>query len=219
MRSEPLTLSARARSRLVAPGSDASASRTRALSRTGALLRAPFFGGLLRGFGCFPLGCFLFGSFCFRFGFELFLGFGGFRLLCRLLFLAAAFGRPLGDQRRCLFERDRLRIVAGGNGGVGRAVGHIGTVATLHDLYGFAADGVRTKLPERFGTAPFEALGLALGNQRDRVVETDSEHVFRRFQRGILLFVLNVRPIAAEIRNNRLSGLGMLADLARQREQ
>src|ERR1700742_4315724 len=90
MRSEPLTPSMRPMSRLPAPGCVASASSTRALSRTGALPRAPFFGDLLRGFGCFPLGCFFLGRFFVRFGFGLFLGLG-FRLLggrlCRFLFL------------------------------------------------------------------------------------------------------------------------------------
>src|SRR6185312_10916212 len=99
MRSEPLTPNIRARSRLVAPGSDASASSTRALSRTGAL-PAPFFGDLLRGFGCFPLGCFFLGRFFVRFGFGLFLWRGGLGgLLRHFLFLfAAALGRTLRDQ-------------------------------------------------------------------------------------------------------------------------
>src|ERR1700744_1210212 len=93
MRSEPVTPSMRPMSRLPAPGCEASASSTRALSRTGALPRAPFFGGLLRGFGGFPLGCFFLGSFFVRFGFGLFLGLG-FRLLGgrlrRFLFLRFA---------------------------------------------------------------------------------------------------------------------------------
>src|ERR1700749_1537095 len=98
MRSEPLTFSAFARSRLVAPGCAASASSTRALSRTGALPRAPFFGVLLRGFGCFPLGCFFLGSFFVRFGFGLFLWLG-FRLLGGRLrrFLFLPFAAALRD--------------------------------------------------------------------------------------------------------------------------
>src|SRR5215467_3389272 len=133
MRSEPLTFSTRARSRLVAPGFEASASSTRALSRTGALPRVPFFGGLLRGFGCFPPGCFFLGRFLFRFGFGLCLWLGG--RLCSLrrflLFLCAALGDAVRDQRGCLFERDGLGIAAARNRRVCRTIGHIGTIAAF----------------------------------------------------------------------------------------
>src|SRR6476659_8417488 len=63
------------------------------------------------------------------------------------------------------------------------------------------------------------ALGTFLLDQRDRTVEPDREHVVARGQIGVDLPVLHVRAEAAHAGDDRFAVVGMLTDLARQREE
>ena len=57
-----------------------------------------------------------------------------------------------------------------------------------------------------------------LGDQRDRTVEADIEHLIAGLEAGIGLLMLDERPETAEPGGDRLAGLGMPADFARQRQ-
>src|SRR5262249_44798000 len=75
--------------------------------------------------------------------------------------------------------------------------------------------------PPRIGAEAASArpLGALLGNERHRSIETDSEHVFRRFEIGVCLAVLNIGSEPANAGADRLAILGMAAHFARQRKQ
>ena len=68
-------------------------------------------------------------------------------------------------------------------------------------------------------TAAARALGDLLGDQRHRAIEPDVEHLVAGLEAGIGLLMAHERPEAAEAGRDRLAGLRMLADLARQRQQ
>ena len=67
--------------------------------------------------------------------------------------------------------------------------------------------------------AAFAGIELLLGDQRHRAVEADGEHVVAGFEIGVGLAVLDVGAEAADAGQDRFAVLGMLADLARQRQQ
>ena len=58
-----------------------------------------------------------------------------------------------------------------------------------------------------------------LGDQRHGPVEADGEDLIAGFETGIGLLMLDERSEASEAGRDRLAGLRMLADLARQRQQ
>ena len=92
---------------------------------------------------------------------------------------------------------------------------HIGAVAAGEDFHRLAVFGVVAEGAQRLGPA---APGR-LVDQRHRPVETDRQQVFVRAERGIAAVVAQIRPVPAETRGNRLSGPGMGADIARQRQK
>ena len=67
--------------------------------------------------------------------------------------------------------------------------------------------------------AALAAAGPLLGQQHHGAVDADREHLLHRRQVGVGAVVQDERPVAAEARRDRLAGLGMHADLARQRQQ
>ena len=88
-----------------------------------------------------------------------------FALRWRLLLFAAALGRAVGNQRDCLFQGDRSRIVAVRHRRVGRSVGDIRTEAPLHQLDRRAARIVAEFL-QRFGAAASARIGFLFRDHR-----------------------------------------------------
>src|SRR5262249_55224571 len=125
----------------------------------------------------------------------------------------------LVDQRDRLGQGDCVLFDLARDRGVDAARGDVGAVtAALHGngserwmiadcLAGVSAEAAARALP-----------GL-LRNPRDRAIEADVEALVAGFKAGVGLLVLDERPEAAEACGDRLTGLGMLADLARQRQQ
>src|SRR6202011_3913326 len=68
-------------------------------------------------------------------------------------------------------------------------------------------------------TAALAGIGPLLGDQRDRAVEADREHVLARIQVRVSLALLHVGAKAPDAGQDRLATLRALADFARQREQ
>ena len=103
---------------------------------------------------------------------------------------------------------------------IGGAIGDIGAVAARHHLHLAAAGGVFTKRLDRFGLAAPAALAIGgFGQQRDRCVHTGVEHIARALQLGVFAIVPQVGAVTPDRGFDVLSGLGMLADDARQAEQ
>src|SRR5882672_7549415 len=145
---------------------------------------------------------------------------GGLGLLGAPLRLAAALGDAFVDQRDGFFERDGLLRLVAGDGGVDAARRDIGAVAAALDRD--AAKG--RMLAQRLAGIGAEAAAARafqnlLGNQRDRPVEPDIEHFVAGLEAGIGFLVAHERAEAAKTRRDRLAGLRMPADLARQRQQ
>ena len=67
--------------------------------------------------------------------------------------------------------------------------------------------------------AALAAAGGLLGQQHDGAVDADAEHLLDRAEVGVGAVVQDERSVAAEAGGDRLAGLGMQADLARQRQQ
>ncbi len=63
------------------------------------------------------------------------------------------------------------------------------------------------------------AAAAALGEQRDRPVEPDGQHVVVGAERFVDRAVLEIGTEAADAGGDRLAALGVAADLARQRQQ
>ena len=62
-------------------------------------------------------------------------------------------------------------------------------------------------------------IGDLLGDQCDGAVEPDVEHVITGFEAGVGFLVLHVGAETADAGRDRLTGLGIFADFARQRKQ
>src|SRR5262249_52361144 len=151
----------------------------------------PSFGGrqrLLR-FGCRLL-LWLCGGFC---GFRRRLRLGLRRGVChpgiglaRTLAARRRLGtRLLGtrlDQADRLIERDLVRVLVVRDGGVVAVVGPVRPVASLLDQDRPATLRVVAERAARIGAeaAPLAGIGALLGDQRDRAVEADGEHVLAR---------------------------------------
>ncbi len=69
------------------------------------------------------------------------------------------------------------------------------------------------------GATPSSALGHALGNHRNRMVQTDAHGIRRALQLMIAGFALHIRAKAADTGENRLPGFRMFADQAGQIDQ
>src|SRR5262249_44719234 len=143
---------------------------------------------------------------------------GGF---CRRLFLfAPAAGARVAQPHR-LLQRDGVGRHVGRQRGVDAIVADIGAIAAVldHDrpaLVGMIAEraaGVGAEAPLAW------PLGLLLLDQGHRAVEPDREHVVAVREVGVGLAVLHVGTEAADAGQDRLAVVGMLADLARQREE
>src|SRR6185437_3341293 len=136
------------------------------------------------------------------------------------LALAAAFGRPLVDQRDRLGERDRVLVLVARNRGIDAARGDIGAIAAVLDR-DRAKGRMVAELPARVGAeAPAAgSLRQLLRNQRHRAVEPDVEDLVAGLQARIGFVMLHEWPEAADAGRDRQARLRMLADLARQRQQ
>src|SRR5262245_29240976 len=139
----------------------------------------------------------------------------------RRFLLAAAARRARVDQADRLFERDGVGRHVGRQRGVDAVVAHIRAIAAALDHDRSALVGVVAERAAGIGAeaALARALGLLLLDQRDRAVEPDGEHVVAVREVGVGLAVLHVGAEAADAGQDRLAVVGMLADLARQREQ
>src|SRR5215510_2578502 len=122
------------------------------------------------------------------------------------------------DQRHRFVESHGLRRRAGRQGGIDAAVADIGPVASVagNDLAA-SFRMLAERAAGRRGAAP--ALLRLFGDQRDGAVEAEAEHVIAGLQVGVSLAVLDIGAIAADAGDDRLAGLGMTADFARQRQQ
>src|SRR5262245_6245086 len=155
---------------------------------------------------------------------------GGLRLPRRLargaarrrgaLLAAAARASHLDEPDR-LLERDRIHRHVGRERGVDAVVVHIGPVAPAlyHDraaLVGMIAERAPGIGAE---AAPARPLGALLLDPRHRAVEPDAERGVARGEIRVDLAVLDIGPEPAHAGDDRLAVVGMLADLARQREK
>src|SRR5216684_601193 len=143
------------------------------------------------------------------------LGFSGASLR-----LAAALRHALVDQCDGFFERDGVLRLVARDGGVDAAGSDIGAVASALDRD--AAKG--WMIAQRFSrigaeTAAARAFCNFLGNQRDGSIQSDVEHLVAGLEAGIGLLMAHERAETAKTRGDRLAGLRMPADLARQRQQ
>ena len=147
--------------------------------------------------------------------------FAFFRAGLRPPFLRRALGRALIDQPHGFVQRHRLRVRALGQGRVGRAVADVGTVAAGHHLDLLAARRMRAEHRDRLARRAALASGArrGIGELGDRRVHARLEHLGGRVQLRIFAVVGEVRAVAPDRRGDRLAGLGMRADLARQRQQ
>ena len=147
-------------------------------------------------------------------------GLGGLGLLAAPLRLAAALGDPFIDQGDGFGQGDAVLGLVARDGGVDPARGDIGAVAATLDRD--AAE--RWMIAERLAGISAEppaarALGDLLRDQRHRAIEPDVEHLVAGLKAGIGFLVPHEWPETAQARGDRLAGLRMLADLARQRQQ
>src|SRR5581483_711512 len=99
------------------------------------------------------------------------------------------------------------------------ACGDIGAVAAVLQCNGTKARMIAKRLAGISAEAPARTLCGLLGNQRHGAVESDIEDLVARFQARIGLVMADEWPEAADAGGDRLAGLRMLADLARQRQQ
>src|SRR5262249_17778438 len=119
-----------------------------------------------------------------------------------------------------LRQRDRLGRDVTRDGGVDPASGDIGAIAA-----GLLRNRAKARMiAERLAGIGAEAAAARtfchfLGNQRHGAVQAAIEDMVAGLKAGIGLLVLDERPEAAQPSRDRLAGLRMLADLARQREQ
>src|SRR5262249_7491921 len=136
-------------------------------------------------------------------------------LAARRRFRAGLLGTRL-DQAHGLLERDLVRVLVIRDGGVDAVVGHVGPVAPLLDQDRRATLRMVTERAARIGAeaAALAGIGAFLGNQRDRAVEPDGEHVLARVEVGVGLAVLHVGAVAADAGQDRFAVLRALADLA-----
>src|SRR5262249_24981026 len=97
----------------------------------------------------------------------------------------------------------------------------IGPVTSVLDHDGAALVGMIAERAAGIAAAAalVGSLGALLFDQRHGAVAPDGEHVVARRQIGVSLGVLPVGPEAAGAGQDRLAIVGMLADLAREREQ
>ena len=77
-----------------------------------------------------------------------------------------------------------------------------------------AALGMRPDLAQQLRAAP--GRGFRLGQQRDGTVEPDRQHIVIGGERGEGRAMLQIGPEAADAGGDRLAGLGVEADIARQ---
>ena len=108
-----------------------------------------------------------------------------------------------------------------GQRGVDAVMADIGAVAALLDHHRATLVGMVAERAAGIGAeaAAFAGIELLLGDQRDRAIEPDVEHVVAGLEIGVGLAVLDVGAEAADAGQDRLAVLRMLADLARQRQQ
>src|SRR5258707_450714 len=133
--------------------------------------------------------------------------------------LAATLRHAFVDQRDGFFERNGLLRLVAGNGGVDAARGDIGAIAAALDRDAakgwMIAQGLAGIGPE----APAAwAFCNVFSNQRHGTIEADVEHLVAGLEAGIGFLVADERAEAAEARGDRLAGLRMFSDFARQRQ-
>ncbi len=93
---------------------------------------------------------------------------------------------------------------------------HIGTVAALVQGHRLAVGRMGAQIPQGAHGGP--ALAASLGQERDRPVHADRQHVVVGAQADEAV-MLDIGAVAVDPRLDHLAGLGMLADLARQRQE
>src|SRR6185437_15246668 len=142
------------------------------------------------------------------------LGDGLFLVFAGRLALAAGFG---GKQLDRLLERHRLRLGLAGQRRVDTAMADIGTIAPAEQIDRRAVRRMIAEHAQRRRAAP--ATLLRLGEQRHRTVEADGEDVVVLAERLVQILVLDVRAEAADGGDYLLAGVGMRAELARQRQE
>src|SRR5271170_2843707 len=144
----------------------------------------------------------------------------GLRGLAAARRLAAGPLRARGDERQSLVQRDRLRRLVAGQGGVDTVMGDVGPVAAVLHQHGAAL--VRM-VAERAAGVAAEAAARALGDflrdQRHRAVEADVEHIVARLDIGVGLAVLDIGAVAPDPGDDGLAAFGVTADFPRQRQQ
>src|SRR5262249_18301012 len=134
--------------------------------------------------------------------------------------LAAALGRALVNQGDRFGKRDLILVLVARDGRVDAAGGDIGAIAPILDRDRAKARGIGERPAGIWAeAATARALCDLLRNQRHRAVEADSEDLIAGLEAGIGLVVLDEGTKAADAGGDRLARFGVLADLARQRQQ
>ena len=105
-------------------------------------------------------------------------------------------------------------------GGVAAPVGDEGAVVAGLQRYRRPVGGMGAELPQHpLGTPQPAQTDLVLRQQRHRAVDPDGQHVVALLDRRMGGTVARPGAEAADTRQDRITGLGMGANLARQGEQ
>ena len=135
---------------------------------------------------------------------------------------AAALGQlglAIGQQLHRLFQREGVGLRRLRQAGVQLAVLDVRAEPARQQLDRLIVLGVPAQLAQRRGRCGrTPALGR-LVEQRHRPVHADGQHVVAGLEADVLLLELHERPVAVDAGHDRLPGLGIAADLARQLEQ
>src|SRR5690242_19019512 len=125
--------------------------------------------------------------------------------------------RPGGEQFHRLVERQGLGLDIARHRGIEAAMVYIGPVAPIKKIDRRAIRRMRAKALQWRRRAA--ARRARLGEQADRAVEPDRQHVVVLGDGAEILAVLYIRAEAADRRDDHLAILGMGSDVARQRQK
>jgi hypothetical protein len=126
--------------------------------------------------------------------------------------------RPGVDERHRFIKRDRVRRLVRRQRCVDAFVADIGAVAAILRHNRAALDRMIAERPAGIGAKASSArtLGAFLGDERHSAIKADGKDFLRRFEIGVGLAVLNVRPEPADAGADRFAVLRVPANLSRQ---
>ncbi len=124
------------------------------------------------------------------------------------------------EQNHRLGQRNCLRRLVAGDGGVDAVVADVRTVATVLDDHRAAFVGVFAQNLAGIGAeaAAFLRIGLLVRDQGDGAIESDGQDIVAVFQVRVSLAVLHIRAEASDAGKDRLAVFRRQPDFARQRQ-